>query len=593
MSYRAPVAEMVFAMRHVAGLDRAITEELHGDLSLDLVETILEEAGKFANEKLAPLNRSGDLEGLAFKDGAVAMPRGFKEAYRAWTAAGWNALPGPEAYGGQGLPTLLNSACVEMWSSACMSFGLAPLLTMGGVEALAQHGSDELKERYLGKIVSGEWTATMNLTEPQAGSDLNALRSRAAPAGDGSYRITGSKIFITYGEHDMVDNIVHLVLARLPDAPPGTRGISLFLVPKLLPDGTRNDVRCHSIEHKLGIHASPTCTMVYGDAGGATGFLIGEENRGLACMFTMMNKARLAVALQGVAIAERAYQGALAYAKERRQGRAPGSAGDGMSPIIAHPDVKRMLMTMKALTAAARCICYLTAEAIDRAHRSRDEAARGIAQERASLLTPVAKAFSTDIGCEVASLGVQVHGGMGFVEETGAAQHLRDARINPIYEGTNGIQAIDLVLRKLPLSNGDAVRRQIAAMRATLQRLVKDATPAFGSTGARLREAVESLDRATSFMLKAASGNQPEAALAGATPYLRLFALAQGGAGLAEAALAASAAAAAGDSDPAHPARIALCRFFAENVATAARGLEESVIFGAAFVEDAPLALAS
>ena len=593
MSYRAPVAEMVFAMRHVAGLDRAIAEELHGDLSLDLVETILEEAGKFANEELAPLNRSGDLEGLAFNDGAVAMPRGFKEAYRAWTAAGWNALPGPEAYGGQGLPTLLNSACVEMWNSACMSFGLAPLLTMGGVEALAQHGSDELKDRYLAKVVSGEWTATMNLTEPQAGSDLNAIRSRAERAADGTYRITGSKIFITYGEHDLVDNIVHLVLARLPDAPPGTRGISLFLVPKLLPDGTRNDVRCHSIEHKLGIHASPTCTMVYGDAGGATGFLIGEENRGLACMFTMMNNARLAVALQGVAIAERAYQGALAYAKERRQGRAPGSAGDGMSPIIAHPDVKRMLMTMKALTGAARCICYLTAEAIDRAHRSRDEAARGLGQERASLLTPVAKAFSTDIGCEVASLGVQVHGGMGFVEETGAAQHLRDARINPIYEGTNGIQAIDLVLRKLPLSKGDAVRRQIAAMRATLQRLVKEATPAFGSTGARLREAVESLDRATSFMLKAASGNQPEAALAGATPYLRLFALAQGGAGLAEAALAASGAAAAGDSDPAHPARIALCRFFAENVATAARGLEESVIFGAAFVEDAPLALAS
>jgi len=593
MSYRAPVGEMVFAMRHVAGLDRAIAEELHGDLSLDLVETILEEAGKFATEELAPLNRSGDLEGLAFKDGAVAMPRGFKEAYRAWTAAGWNALPGPEAYGGQGLPTLLNSACVEMWNSACMSFGLAPLLTMGGVEALAQHGSDELKDRYLAKVVSGEWTATMNLTEPQAGSDLNAIRSRAERASDGTYRITGSKIFITYGEHDLVDNIVHLVLARLPDAPPGTRGISLFLVPKLLPDGTRNDVRCHSIEHKLGIHASPTCTMVYGDAGGATGFLIGEENRGLACMFTMMNNARLAVALQGVAIAERAYQGALSYAKERRQGRAPGAASDGMSPIIEHPDVKRMLMTMKALTGAARCICYLTAEAIDRAHRSRDEAARGIAQERASLLTPVAKAFSTDIGCEVASLGVQVHGGMGFVEETGAAQHLRDARINPIYEGTNGIQAIDLVVRKLPLSQGDAVRRQIAAMRATLQRLVKDATPAFGSTGARLREAIESLDRATSFMLKAASGNQPEAALAGATPYLRLFALAQGGAGLAEAALAASAAAAAGDSDPAHPARIALCRFFAENVATAARGLEESVIFGAAFVEDAPLALAS
>jgi acyl-CoA dehydrogenase len=593
MTYCAPVAEMAFTMRHVAGLDRAIAEGLHDDLSLDLVETILEEAGKFANEQLAPLNRTGDLEGLKFKDGTVQTPRGFKEVYRAWTEAGWNALPGPVEYGGQGLPTLLNSACVEMWNAACMSFGLAPLLTMGGVEALAQHGSEELKERYLAKVVAGEWTATMNLTEPQAGSDLNAIRCRAEPAGDGSYRITGQKIFITYGEHDMTDNIVHLVLARLPDAPPGTRGISLFLVPKFLRDGTRNDLRCHSIEHKLGIHASPTCTMVYGDNGGATGWLIGEENRGLACMFTMMNNARLAVALQGVAIAERAFQQALNYAKERRQGRAPGYAGEGMSPIVEHPDVKRMLMTMKALTAAARAICYLTAEAIDRAHRSQSEDARRIAQERASLLTPVAKAFSTAIGVEVASIGVQVHGGMGFIEETGAAQHLRDARINPIYEGTNGIQAIDLVMRKLPLSGGDAVRRQIAEMRRTLQRTVKDATPAFGLTGARLRDGVESLDRATSFMLKAVAGNQPDAALAGATPYLRLFALAQGGTALAEAALAANAASAGGDSNPAHPARIALCRFFAENIATGARGLEDTVTSGAGFVEDAPLALAS
>src|SRR5829696_6321057 len=593
MTYRAPVAEMVFAMRHVAGLDRAIAEELHGDLSLDLVETILDEAGKFANEELAPLNRSGDLEGLAFEDGAVAMPRGFKEAYRAWSAAGWNALPGPVEYGGQGLPTLLNSACVEMWNSACMSFGLAPLLTMGGVEALAQHGSEELKERYLAKVVSGEWTATMNLTEPQAGSDLNAIRSRADPAGDGAYRITGQKIFITYGEHDMVDNIVHLVLARLPDAPPGTRGISLFLVPKFLPDGARNDVRCHSIEHKLGIHASPTCTMVFGDRGGATGWLIGEENRGLNCMFTMMNNARLAVALQGVGIAERAYQQALGYAKERRQGRAPGHAGEGMSAIVEHPDVKRMLMTMKGLTAASRAICYLTAEAIDRANGARDDEARRIAQERASLLTPVAKAFSTDIGVEVASIGVQVHGGMGFIEETGAAQHFRDARINPIYEGTNGIQAIDLVMRKLPLSGGAVMRAQIAAMRATVTRLVKEATPAFGLTAPRLRAAVDSLDRATSYMLKAASANAPTDALAGATPYLRLFALAQGGASLADAALAANALASTGDTNPAHTARIALCRFFAENLATGAEGLEAAVTAGAGTLAEAPLALAS
>jgi butyryl-CoA dehydrogenase len=538
------------------------------------------------------LNRIADRHGTPFADGRVTMPPGFKEAYAAWTQAGWNALPGPAEYGGQGLPTLLNSACVEMWNSACMSFGLGPLLTMGGIEAVAAHASQELKDRYLAKLVSGEWTATMNLTEPQAGSDLNAVRARAERAADGTYRIFGQKIFITYGEHDLTGNIIHLVLARLPDAPPGTRGISLFLVPKVLPDGTRNDVRCHSIEHKLGIHGSPTCTMIYGDHGGATGWLIGEENRGLACMFTMMNNARLQVGLQGVAIAERAYQQALAYARERRQGRAAGAAGEGMSPIVEHPDVQRMLMTMKALTGAARAICYLTAEALDRAELGPDGEARQQAQERASLLTPVAKAFSTDIGVEVASLGVQVHGGMGFIEETGAAQHLRDSRINPIYEGTNGIQAIDLVTRKLPLSGGQTVRAQIAAMRAAAQRLARDATPAFGHTAARLREAIESLDRATSFMLKALGGNTPQAALAGATPYLRLFALAQGGAALAEAALAASARMRAGDGDRAHPARIAICRFFAENLATGAGGLEAAVISGGGFVDDMPLALA-
>ncbi|MFL5190278.1 MAG: acyl-CoA dehydrogenase, partial [Microvirga sp.] len=378
----------------------------------------------------------------------------------------------------------------------------------------------------------------------------------------------------------------------LPDAPAGTRGISLFLVPKFLPDGKRNDVRCHSIEHKLGIHASPTCTMVYGDNGGATGWLVGEENRGLACMFTMMNNARLAVGLQGVAIAERAYQQALAYANERRQGRAIGAA-EGMSPIAVHPDVQRNLLTMKALTAAARAICYMTAEAIDRAHLEEDPARRKKANERASLLTPVAKAFSTDIGVEVASLGVQVHGGMGFIEETGAAQHFRDARIAPIYEGTNGIQAIDLVIRKLPLSGGETVRAQIASMRATVARLLKESTPAFGATAPRLRDAIESLDRATGFLLQAVSSNVQGEALAGATPYLRLFALAQGGAALAEMALAANAQAAAGDADPAHAGRIALCRFFAENIAVGAKGLEDTVMSGAGFLQDATLALAS
>jgi butyryl-CoA dehydrogenase len=593
MSYRAPVSDIAFAMRHAASLDQAIAEGLYDDLSPDLVETILEEAGKFANDVIAPLNRVGDQAGTPFRDGVVTTPPGWKEAYKAWTDGGWNALPGPVDYGGQGLPILLNSGCVEMWNAAALAFGLCPLLTMGGIEALAAHGSDDLKRRYLEKVVSGEWTATMNLTEPQAGSDLAALRTRAERAGDGTYRITGQKIYITYGEHDLTDNIVHLVLARLPDAPAGTRGISLFLVPKVLPDGTRNDVRCNGVEHKLGIHASPTCTMIYGDNGGAVGWLIGEENRGLACMFTMMNNARLAVGLQGVAIAERAYQQALSYASERRQGRAPGSSADGMSPIIEHPDVRRNLLTMKALTGAARTICYLTAEALDRSHRAPDPAARKAAQERAALLTPVAKAFSTDIGVEVASIGVQVHGGMGFVEETGAAQHLRDARILPIYEGTNGIQAIDLVTRKLPLSGGETVRAQIARMRSTVTRLVKEATPAFGLTAPRLRETVESLDRATSFMLKATSANAPNEALAGATPYLRLFGLAQGGIALADIALAANAAIAKGDQDPAHLARIALCRFFAENLATGARGLEETVLAGAAAMQDAPLALAS
>jgi acyl-CoA dehydrogenase len=592
MTYRAPVSDIVFTMRHVAGLDRALEDGLYGDLSADLAQTILDEAGRFAQEVIAPLNREGDKRGVTLKDGVVSTAPGWREAYKAWTEAGWNALPGPVEHGGQGLPTLLNSACVEMWNSASMAFGIGPVLTMGAIEALGAHGSEDLKKRYLEKLVSGAWTATMNLTEPQAGSDLAALRSRAERASDGSYRIVGQKIFITYGEHDLTDNIVHMVLARLPEAPAGNRGISLFLVPKILPDGTRNDVRCHSIERKLGIHASPTCTMIFGDRGGATGWLVGEENRGLACMFTMMNNARLAVGLQGVAIAERAYQQARAYAHERRQGRAPG-AKEGMSAIVEHPDVQRSLLTMKALTAAGRAICYMTAAAIDRAHLEPDEAVRKKAHERASLLTPVAKAFSTDVGVEVASMGVQVHGGMGYVEETGAAQHLRDARIAPIYEGTNGIQAIDLVMRKLPLSGGETMRAQIGAMRAIVTRLIKEETPAFGFTAPRLRDAVESLDRATSHLLKAVSSNDPAEALAGATPYLRLFALAQGGAALAQAALAAHALASDGDDDPAHAARIALCRFFAENIAIGAKGLEDTVLSGAGFLQDASLALAS
>jgi 3-(methylsulfanyl)propanoyl-CoA dehydrogenase len=592
MTYRAPVADIVFALRNAAGFGPALAQGLYGDLADDVVEAVLAEAGKFADDILSPLNAIGDRDGARFEDGVVTTAPGWKQAYRAWAQAGWNALAAPAQWGGQDLPHALNAACIEMWNSAAMAFGLGPVLTMAAVDALAAHGSEELKRAYLPKLVSGEWMGTMQLTEPQAGSDVGALRTKAERAADGSYRITGQKIFITYGEHDLTDNIIHMVLARLPDAPPGTKGISLFLIPKFLlnPDGSpgqRNDARAHSIEHKLGIHASPTCTMVYGDHGGATGFLVGEENRGMACMFTMMNQARLSVALQGVAIAERATQQALAYARERKQGRATG-VESGSSPIIAHPDVKRMLLTMRALTRAARALCYATAVALDRAQRSPDEAARKAAHERASLLTPVAKAFSTDIGSEVASLGVQVHGGMGYIEETGAAQHYRDARIAAIYEGTNGIQAIDLVTRKLPLAGGATVTAYIGELKRTVEAVNATNDAAFGWTGVRLQDAVDALERATHWLL-GSQRNDLDAALAGATPYLRLFALAAGGALLAEEALAAMRLTGNG-ADAA--GRTAIARFFAENLAVQAASLERTVVEAADSVTGADAALA-
>jgi alkylation response protein AidB-like acyl-CoA dehydrogenase len=445
---------------------------------------------------------------------------------------------------------------------------------MAAIDALHAYGTDDLKQRYLVKLVSGEWMGTMQLTEPQAGSDVGALRTKAERAGDGSYRITGSKIFITYGEHDLTDNIIHFVLARLPDAPPGTKGISLFLIPKFLPDGMRNDVRAHSVEHKLGIHASPTCTMVYGDNGGAVGFLIGEEHKGMACMFTMMNRARLAVGLQGVAIAERALQQAVAYARERKQGAA--------GAIIAYPDVKRMLLTMRALTGAARAICYATGVALDCSLRGKSEAERRRAHERASLLTPVAKAFSTDIGIEVASLGVQVHGGMGFIEETGAAQHYRDARIAAIYEGTNGIQALDLVTRKVPLDGGKTVALYLDELRGIAAAVKASNAPAFGNTAALLSESIDGLERATQWLL---AQKASDAALAGATPYLRLFGYAAGGCMLASEALAALRESADGAG------RTALARFFAENIAVQASGLERSVTEGSESIAQADAAL--
>ena len=576
--YRAPVEEIAFTMKHVAGMRAAIEAGVLGDLSEDLVDAILAEAGRFATEEVAPLGAIGDRQGAVIEDAAVRMPDGWKDLYRRWIEGGWNALSGPVEYGGQGLPTMLGVAALEMWNSGSMAFGIGPTLTMGAVEALEKHASAELKALYLEKLVSGEWMGTMNLTEPQAGSDLAALRARAERAGDGTYRIFGQKIFITYGEHDFTDNIVHLVLARLPDAPAGTRGISLFLVPKFLVNedgglGARNDVFCSSIEHKLGIHASPTCTMIYGDGfakdrePGAVGWLIGEENKGLACMFTMMNNARLCVGMQGVAIAEAARQKALAYANERRQGKAAGYQGAGMAPIVHHPDVQRNLLTMTALTRIARSISYCCAYATDMARSGGDRTA--FWQERANLLTPVAKAFSTDVGVDVASLGVQVHGGMGFIEETGAAALLRDARIAPIYEGTNGIQAIDLVTRKLPQSGGAHVRGYIGELREAVDALRVSNLQGLGGSADKLEQALSDLETATEALLDMLGKGRTETALAGATPYLRLFALASGGTLLAQGAVASAAA-----------ERVALCRFFAENFAGETAALRASVIEG-------------
>ncbi len=566
--YRSPVADILFSLRHVAGLDEAVNAGLFGDLDWDTVVSVITEAGRFATDVIAPLNRIGDLEGAKCENSVVTTPKGFRDAYKQWVAGGWAGVTAAPEQGGMGLPHSVNFACTEIWNGASMGFALCPLLSEGALGALNAYASPDLRETYVKRLASGEWTGTMNLTEPQAGSDLNAVRARAERADDGSYRVFGQKIFITYGEHDFAENIVHLVLARLPDAAPGTRGLSLFLVPKFLvnPDGSlgaRNDLRCASIEHKLGIHASPTCVMIYGDNGGATGYLVGEENRGLAAMFVMMNSARLGVGLQGVAIGERAYQHAAAYARERRQGRAGGDPG--MSPIAEHPDVQRMLLTMKAQVQAARGICHLTGVAIDLSRHAATREQRDAAAERAALLTPVAKAWSTDIGDEVASLGVQVHGGMGYIEETGAAQHMRDARIAGIYEGTNGVQAIDLVTRKVALSGGAAVAREIAFIRAIAGEV--DDKPGFGASAARLGAAADALERATAYIL----GGDTHAALAGASAYLKLFGVALGGACLAKAALAEG-----GD-----PGRIALARFFAEKLGPVAPGLAEAVCAGA------------
>ena len=563
-------------LNDVAGLSELSAAGVFGDLSDDVVAAVLEEAGKFAATVIAPMNHDGDQHGCTLDTDthAVATAPGWQAAYQQWREAGWASLPCDEAHGGQGLPTMVSLAVQELWNTASNAYGIGTLLTQGAVEAIAAHGSQHLKQLYLPKMVSGEWTGTMNLTEAQSGSDLSGVRSQAKPLDDGSYAITGTKIFITYGEHDLTENIIHLVLAREAGAPDGIRGISLFLVPKFLPDdagnpGARNDVKCIGLEHKLGIHASPTCTMRFGDDGGAIGWLVGEPGCGLNCMFTMMNNARLHVGMQGVAIAERAYQQALAYAHERRQGRNKGDAQ--AMPIIEHPDVRRMLMDMKARTQAARSICFLTARAIDLSRSAVSAEERAHNADLAALLTPVAKAFSTDVGVEVASEGVQVHGGMGYIEETGAAQHLRDARITPIYEGTNGIQALDLVTRKVCLQGGQTIASLIADMRET--------AAALGSDADALGEAITSLE-AVSDLVSSWLADGDERAIAAATPYLRLFGLTLGGFGLARAALAAR-----GRNAPQAAANAALFAYFSAMqlpqvaaLATMVRGGSQAVL---------------
>ncbi|GBF59429.1 3-methylmercaptopropionyl-CoA dehydrogenase [Candidatus Phycosocius bacilliformis] len=587
MTYAAPVRDIRFSLEEIAGLADLRKQGLFTEASADLIEQILVEAGKLAGDVLAPLNAAGDRAGTQLTpDGSVVSPDGFAEAYRQFVDGAWLSIPFDPAIGGMGLPKGVALAVHEMIHAANMSFGLCPMLTLGAVEALSAHGTDAQKALYLPKLVTGQWSGTMNLTEPQAGSDVGALTSRAEPQPDGTYKIFGQKIYITWGEHEMAENIVHLVLARLPDAPAGVKGISLFLVPKFIPDaegkpGHHNDVRCIGLEHKMGIHASPTCTMSYGDQGGAIGWIIGEPNKGLSYMFTMMNSARLNVGLQGVAVGDAAFQKAYAYAGERKQGRAEGWTEAGPSPIFHHADVRRMLMTMKAKVSAARSICHMTALAADVAEQGHTADDRRKAKAREELLTPIAKGWSTDMGVEIASLGVQIHGGMGFVEEGGAAQFYRDARIAAIYEGTNGIQAIDLVSRKLTMDDGAPVEALIADMRATASACEQSGNEQVKWIGKRLSEAVDVFADAAHWLIRAQAGNAKRDALAGATPFLKLAGDVTGGWTLAKGALAALGHLKSKSADTAYmTARISLAGFFAENVLAQVPGLLASVTAG-------------
>ena len=586
--YTAPLRDMQFVINELIGLPRVQALAGFDEISADLTTAVLEEAAKLARDVLSPLNRVGDTVGSRLEDDVVHTPPGWRAAYQTFCDGGWNGLAMNPEFGGQGLPKVIATAVGEMWDGANMAFGLCPLLTAGAIEAIEQHGDDFLRASFLAKLIAGSWTGTMNLTEPQAGSDLSAVRSRAVPQGD-HYLISGQKIYITYGEHDLTDNIVHLVLARLPDAPAGTRGISLFAVPKFLvnADGTlgrRNDLRCVSLEHKLGIHGSPTAVMSYGDQGGAVGYLVGAVNRGLMHMFTMMNAARHAVGREGVAIAERAYQQALQYARERVQGQAAGAGPQ--ATIIEHPDVKRMLMTMKSQIEAMRALSYVCAVEYDTAQLHPDAEQRARAARRGDLLTPIVKAWCTETGVQIASLGVQVHGGMGYIEETGAAQYLRDARITPIYEGTTGIQAGDLVGRKTLRDGGQAMGELIADIRATITTMQN-----LNGTAAQVREAltvaVDHLETAVSWLCGTAA--DPRLSAAAAVSYLQLAGLVCGGWMMAEAA-ACSAMPSKAD-DPFYQAKLAAAGFYAAQLLPHASALTQVIVHGSAAIADLDTAL--
>jgi alkylation response protein AidB-like acyl-CoA dehydrogenase len=589
MAYRAPVDEMLFVMNEVAGLPDIAALPAFAEATPDLVAAVLTEAGKLAAGVLDPLNVIGDREGSHLENGVVRTPTGWKDAWEQYRDGGWCTLPFDPDYGGQGLPWLVAIAVQEVTDSANMAFGLCPMLTKGTVELLSAHGSKEQKDIYLPNLISGQWTGTMNLTEPSAGSDLSQVRAKAVKAGDGSYRIAGQKIFITYGDHEMAENIIHFVLARLPDAPPGVKGISLFVVPKFLPNadgtpGTRNDARCVSLEHKLGIHASPTCVMSFGDHDGAVGFLVGEENRGLEYMFTMMNNARLAVGLEGVAIAERAYQKAVDYARERVQSKPLGANPKPGATIIAHADVRRMLMDMRSRTEAARALAYYAAGAIDRAHHLDGAPDRAEWQSVVDLMIPVVKGWCSETGIHVANQGVQVHGGMGFIEEAGAAQYLRDARITAIYEGTNGIQANDLVGRKVGRDKGVAARAMITRMWTTVSDLEASKSQTCHILRDRLAEGLEALSAATDWVAET-YGADPVATAAGSFAYLNLWGIVAGGWLLSKGVLAAE------KSQNGNPtflkAKSVTARFFAEQYLTQAHALKTAAMMG----KDAVMAL--